>query len=81
MEKYKDILNKLARDRNITVEELKGIISERIKAGLNDPDPVKRTQWERIPHSGDMPTPEEWLKYAVEKLRSEGRDDFLREYL
>ena len=43
MEKYKDILNKLARDRNITVEELKGIISEHIKAGLNDPDPVKRT--------------------------------------
>ena len=81
MEKYKDILNKLARDRNITVEEMKGIISERIKAGLNDPDPVKRTQWERIPHSGDTPTPEDWFKYAVEKLQSKEQEDLLEKYL
>lgn len=30
--------------------------------------PKKRKSWEAIPCEGDVPTPEEWLKYAVEKL-------------
>lgn len=30
------------------------------------------------PRKGDVPTPEEWLKYVVEKLGMDGRDDLLR---
>ena len=68
MEKYENFFERLARERNITVEEMKQIISDRIEQGLRDPDPEKRKSWEAIPCKGDAPTPEEWLKYAVEKL-------------
>ena len=51
------------------VEQMKKISSARIKQGLNDPAPEKRKSWEAIPCEGNVPTPEEWLKYAVEKMQ------------
>ena len=33
-----------------------------------------------IPRAGEIPTPEEWLRYAVEQLEAEGRGDLLRWY-
>ena len=80
MEKPKTLFERLARQRGITVEEMRSIISARIEQGMNDPDPVKRASWERIPRAGDIPTPEEWLRYAVERLEEEGRGDLLRWY-
>ena len=68
------VFERLARERNITVEEMRAIISARIEAGMNDPDP------ERIPRAGKIPTPEEWLRYAVERIEAEGRGDLLRWY-
>lgn len=55
------LFERLARERNIKVEEMRTIISARIETGMNDPDPEKRAQWERIPRAGKIPTPEEWL--------------------
>ncbi len=80
MEKPKTLFECLARQRGISVEEMRSIISARIEQGMNDPDPVKRASWERIPRAGDTPTPEEWLRYAVEQLEAEGRGDLLRWY-
>jgi len=71
MEKHENFFERLARERNITVEEMKQIISDRIKQGLHDPDPEKRKSWEAIPCKGDVPTPEEWLKYAAKKLEED----------
>ena len=81
MEKYKITIERLARERKLTVEEMKAVISDRIKAGMNDPDPEKRAQWEKIPHKGEMPTPDEWLEYAVKKLEAKGKEDLLWQYL
>lgn len=78
MEYPETIFERLARERNITIEEMKAIVADRIKAGWNDPDPEKRAQWRRIPCAGEIPTPEEWLRYAVERLREEGLEDLLR---
>ena len=78
MEKPKTFFEHLAQERNITVEEMRAIITARIAAGMNDPDPEKRASWERIPRAGEIPTPEEWLHYAVEWLEEEGRGDLLR---
>ena len=74
------LFERLVRERNITVEEMRAIISARIERGLHDPDSEKRAQWEKIPCAGEIPTPEEWLKYAVETLETEGRGDLLRWY-
>ncbi len=77
MEKHENFFERLARERGITVEEMKNIISTRIEQGLHDPDPEKRRSWEAIPCEGDVPTPEEWLKYAVEKLEVSNKGDSL----
>lgn len=77
MDNQETIFEKLARERNITVEEMKAIIAERIIAGLNDPDLEKQAQWHRIPCAGEIPTPEEWLRYAVKRLQKEGRENLL----
>lgn len=74
------IFERFARERGITVEEMRAIISARIERGWNDPDPEKRMQWRKIPCIGEIPTPDEWLKYAVERLKEEGREDLLRWY-
>lgn len=74
------IFERFVRERGITVEEMRAIISARIERGWNDPDPEKRMQWRKIPCIGEIPTPDEWLKYAVERLKGEGREDLLRWY-
>ena len=74
------IFERFARERGITVEEMREIISARIERGWNDPDPEKQAQWRKIPCAGEIPTPDEWLKYVVEKLKAEGREDLLRWY-
>lgn len=68
------LFERLARERGITIEEMRVIVSARIEKGWNDPDPEKRKQWRRIPCAGEIPTPDEWLKYAVEQLIEGGQD-------
>ena len=80
MAEQETIFDRWAKERNITVDEMKNILSARIKQGLHDPDPKKRAQWEKIPHAGKIPTPEEWLRYAVESLEAAGMVDLLRWY-
>lgn len=74
------IFERLAREKGITVEEMREIISVRIKKGWNDPDPQKRMQWRKIPCMGDIPTPDEWLRYVVEKIKADGNSELLRKY-
>lgn len=38
----------------------------------------KRKSWEAIPCVGDVPTQEEWLKYAVEKIKEIECEDLLK---
>ena len=34
------------------------------------PDPLAQKQWESIPHEDKLPSPEEFIAWAVEKTRS-----------
>ncbi|WP_289640776.1 hypothetical protein [uncultured Allobaculum sp.] len=74
------VIERLAREWNITVEEMRAILSARIEAGMNDPDPKKRVQWERISRAGTIPAPEERLRQAAERIEAEGCGDLLRWY-
>ena len=71
------LFERLALINKTSVEE----IHEKITARMNDPTPERRAQWERIPCAGDVPTPEEWLRYSVERLKEDGCEDLLRRYL
>ncbi len=77
MAEQETIFDRWARERNVTVEEMRKIISERIEKGWNDPDLEKQEQWRKIPCVGEIPTLEEWLRYAVERLESEGCKELL----
>lgn len=81
MAEQETLFERLAKERNTTVEDIRSQIAARIEAGLRDPDPVRRAQWERIPCAGEIPTPEEWLRYAVERIQEEGGEEFLKRYL
>lgn len=78
MEEY--LFVRLARERNIIVEEVRAIISGRIEKGWNDPNPEKRVQWRKIPCAGEVPTPDEYLDYVLKKVCEEGREDLLKKY-
>lgn len=71
------LFERLARERGITVEKMRMIISARIERSWNDPDLEKRAQRRKIHCAGEIPTPDEWLRYAVEKLEAEGHSDLL----
>ena len=75
------IFERMARERNISVEEMRVIISDRIEMGWNDEDPVKRKQWRKIPCAGEVPTPDEWLRYVLKKIKDDGQEGLLRKYL
>ena len=75
------IFERMARERNISVEEMRVIISDRIEKGWNDEDPVKREQWRKIPCVGEVPTPDEWLSYVINKINDDGQGNLLRKYL
>ena len=75
-----NIFKRMAEERGITEEEMREQIQQHIIAGLNGHDPVQRKQWEAIPHEGDIPTPEEYVRYIIEKLTAESREDILRRY-
>ena len=80
MAEQESLLERLARKNSVTVDEMRKQLENRIKQGLTDPDPERRSQWERIPCSGTIPTPEEYLDYVVKKLHDEGCEDLLRKY-
>ena len=75
-----NIFKRMAEERGITEKEMREQIQQHIIAGLNGHDPVQRKQWEAIPHEGDIPTPEEYVRYIIEKLTAESREDILRRY-
>lgn len=75
------IFERMARERHISVEEMRAIIFDRIEKGWNDEDLVKREQWRKIPCAGEIPTPDEWLRYSIEHLKEDCGDESLRWYL
>lgn len=75
------IFERLARERGITIEEMRAIISARIESGWKDPDLEKRAQWRKIPCAGELPTPDEWLSYVLKKIKEDGQEGLLRHYL
>lgn len=64
------LFERLACERGITAEEMRGIISARIERGWNNPDPEKRAQWRKIPCVGEIPTPELGIRAQVQHLKA-----------
>lgn len=48
---------------------------------MERPCPTKADAVVRIHCSGELLTPDEWLRYVAEKMESDGRADLLRNYI
>lgn len=70
----KDI--RIVVDNNLCIES---VLPNR--AENSEPTKIGSVFFGNIPCEGDMPTPEEWLKYAIEKLEIDGQDDLLRWFI
>ena len=76
--KSEHLFERLAKQRGISVPELRELISIRIESGILSDNSLEKSQWERIPHKGQIPTPDEWLQYVIATLKKEELDHFLR---
>ena len=76
--KSEHLFEYLAKQRGISVPELRKLISIRIESGILSDNLLEKSQWERIPHKGQIPTPDEWLQYVIATLKKEELDHFLR---
>lgn len=66
--KGKAAIEKLARQKGISVQEVKEEIRIAIAIGLNSPDPAVRQYWAKIPRRGATPTPEEVVAYLARQV-------------
>lgn len=60
-------LEKIAIREGITVEMVKKHIQVAMISGMMNSDPQAQHAWERMPHVGEMPTPEEVVCCLAEK--------------
>lgn len=67
--KSEHLFEYLAKQRGISVPELRKLISIRIESAILSDNPLEKSQWERIPHKGQIPTPDEWLQYVIATLK------------
>lgn len=64
----KKILNRLAKESNITPEEVYAQMEEAIQAAFDNPDPAVRKEWEKRFSHKQCPTPEEFIASLAEEL-------------
>ena len=68
-----NIFRELAARDQISEFEVLRQIETAIQAGMQNPDPNIRAQWEKVPRTGTIPTPEELIFYIVQQI-AEGKD-------
>lgn len=81
MENAEKILEYIAKKQNCSVKQIKEKIMARIQAGFNDSDSTVRAQWKQIPCAENIPTPEEYLDYIIDRLDGSNALDLIRMYL
>jgi len=66
----RNAIKQVALAHNETYEQVYADIEEALAAGRSSQKLEERAAWKEIPCEGDFPTPEEFILYAVERLRN-----------
>jgi biotin carboxylase len=61
-------IEKLARQRGISIQEIKDEINIAIEMGMRNPDISVQQYWRKIPCKGAKPTPEELITYFSKQV-------------
>ena len=69
MKKMEDVYEEIARRHGTSAERVRRDIRSALKAGSREPDPEVQAVWEKIPHTGEKPTPKEVILFCAEECR------------
>ena len=59
----------IARENNMSEEQVRADMKEAMEAGMNDPDPVVQAQWEEFRFVGKEPTIEEFILWTASRVQ------------
>ena len=70
----KKILKKVARANGVTVKKVETEMQEAInEAWKNPPDDVAASYQRRVPCTGEIPTPDEFIRFMADEIRKSHR--------
>ena len=68
MDKIKRSLVSVAKQNDVSVDEVKREIQKAIDLGMVNPDPHIQAFWNSIPRAGKHPTPEEVISFFAKEM-------------
>ena len=66
------IIRQIARERNVTEDEVRRDMKEAMDAGRSNPDPAVQAKWAGFEYSGDEPTLEDFILWMVGQIKESG---------
>ncbi|MBQ8825163.1 MAG: hypothetical protein IJZ64_08065 [Ruminococcus sp.] len=75
----KNILNQIAMENNISLEEVRKEITYAIEEAMRSDDPIAKNLWSQISKNGETPTPEETIEFICSLIiNNQEEDDLLK---
>jgi len=68
IEKAEAVIRTIAAQHHTTVETVRLEMKQAMLAGLLNPDPKVQATWKSIPCEGEVPTPEELIVWAANRI-------------
>lgn len=65
----KKAIDIIAKKEGVSRKQVLTELQKAIDEGFSNPDPTIHAEWAKIPCKGTRPTPEELIRYEVNKLR------------
>lgn len=63
------IIQQIARENNVTEDEVRRDMKEAMDAGRNNPDPAVQAKWAGFAYAGEEPTLEEFILWMASLIK------------
>lgn len=70
---FKELLDAVAKQHNITHEEVYKEMQIAIDSGFDNPDPEVQKMWKQIPFKGERSTPKDLIPYMAAMVQAQKR--------
>ena len=67
--KFNKVMNIIGKGEGISSKEVEKEIQIAIDSGFDNPDPVIRAEWEKVPFKGERPTPQEVIENLCKEMK------------
>ena len=66
------IIRQIARENNVTEDEVRRDMKEAMDAGRSNPNPAVQAKWAGFDYAGDEPTLEEFILWMAGQIKESG---------